>query len=531
MKYFCILLRSDKKRVFHVLSHVVKKLPQVTIFPAIEGRTEELETALGSRNVGDKFLNFCRRGQLACLLSHLEVWKTMIQENIQEAVILEDDVQMPTNMNMSIPKDADFAYLYVHPDCKQEGEIGYKTYGTVAYYITLDLARELVPFFNTITTSIDDSISWYLERYHKKYYCYDIMNTVGSLYSHQESGIGSAIGQTDIFKTSLPIKREKTKAVLLTGGCGYIGSHTALEMILTLDLDIIIADNLSNSSLDVVEKLQSLNQKVYYYNLDVTQNIDMVFEEHQVDTVIHFAAYKSVGESVAEPLKYYRNNIGGLINVLETMQKFGVENIIFSSSATVYGMPECLPLTETSKLSTLNPYGRTKLFAEEILRDTQIKCVCLRYFNPVGATSSGFLCEKPKGIPNNLFPYILDVIRGKRDKLSVFGGDYATVDGTAIRDYIHVTDLAQGHVAALDYLKNDFKFEVFNLGTGNGYSVLEIVNKFSQVLGQEVNYEIVDRREGDSEAVYADCEKAREILNWRSKLSLEDMIKDTLNII
>ena len=598
MKYFCILLKSNKTRLNHVIS-LLKVIPSLTIFPSIEGKTNELEYKLEKREIGEKFLKFCRRGQLACLLSHLEVWKNMVKENIEEAVILEDDVTLSNNFtDIIFPKDADFIYLYVHPDCSssnnKEFVKGYKTYGTVSYYIKLNLAKELITFFNKISTTVDDSLSWYLDNYNKTYYCANLVDTIGSLYFHKNEGIGSAIGETDLYKNNITIpsfyieeedylfypccdckgniyftsninkekilkdnkitgftnngwikkscediyiniktnlyvkKRKGRKCILLTGGCGYIGSHTALEIMkddTMKEYDLIIVDNLSNSDENVLNKLKLFSNNLYYYNYDITQNIDKLFIYHDIEYVIHFAAYKSVGESVEDPLKYYYNNISGLINLLQTMKKYNVTNIIFSSSATVYGYPESLPLTEESKVNTLNPYGRTKLFAEEILRDLEkdMKIICLRYFNPVG--TNGIIRENPKGIPSNLFPYIIDVINGKREKLYIYGGDYPTKDGTAIRDYIHVLDLGQGHISALKYInKMDKNFDIFNLGTGNGYSVLEIVNNFSLILGREIPYEIVDRRKGDSSEVYADCSKALRILNWKAELTLENMI-------
>lgn len=314
------------------------------------------------------------------------------------------------------------------------------------------------------------------------------------------------------------------KKILLTGGFGFIGSNTAIELL--KEYEVIIVDNFSNSQRDVSDKL-----KCQFYDLDITKNIDEIFEKHNIYSVIHFAAYKSVNESVEDPLKYYYNNIYGLINLLQTMKKYNVKNIIFSSSATVYGNPETLPLTENSKINTLNPYGRTKLFGEEILKDMKdMKSICLRYFNPVGASKNGLFKENPKGIPNNLFPYIVQVIEGKREKLFIFGGDYPTNDGTGIRDYIHVIDLANGHIAALKYLeKMENSFEVFNLGTGKGYSVLEIVNTFNKFLDKKIPYEIVKRRNGDAAEVYADCAKALFFLKWGPKFNLEDMIRDTLS--
>lgn len=330
------------------------------------------------------------------------------------------------------------------------------------------------------------------------------------------------------------------KEILLTGGCGFIGSHTAVELLLE-GYSLIIVDNLDNSNYDVIRKIKEivkLEDRISFFNYDITnrENLEIIFKHHpNIEAVIHFAAYKAVSESVAEPLKYYKNNLVGLLNLLDCMKKYNVYNFIFSSSATVYGNPESLPLTEESSLSTLNPYGNTKLFGEEILKDvsniTNIKTIILRYFNPVGAHPSGLIGESPKGIPNNLFPYILSVIRKEIDHLHVFGNDYPTKDGTGVRDYIHVVDLAKGHVAALKHIHNVDNYDIFNLGTGNGYSVLEIVNKFSELLEYEVPHIITERRYGDSAEVYADCSKASNILNWKAELNLENMVRDTLNFI
>jgi len=611
MKYFCILLTSDKKRVDHVLSHVLKKISSLEIFPAIEAKTNELEYYLEDREINEKFLKFCKRGQLACLLSHLQIWKKMVTEDIQECIIFEDDVKLPDDFKYDIPEDADFAYLYIHPKCKKNHDKdmvkGYKTYGTVAYYIKKSLASEFIDYFQKITTTVDDSISWYLDYYKKIYYCMDLVDTVGSLFNQKNTGIGSSIGETGLYKnnkaeatfyidqgeflfypccdskdniyysnnidvdkilkndkvaayslengnsgwlkkstndiyinkkSNLYVKKMKNPpSILLTGGCGYIGSHTAYEIIQEYpDHHIVIIDNLSNSDYSVINKLKLFTKNLFYYNLDIKTDIHKIFENHYIRTVIHFAAYKAVGESVENPLKYYANNIGGLINLLETMKKYNVKNLIFSSSATVYGHPESLPLYETSKTGTLNPYGRTKLFAEEILKDMKdMNIICLRYFNPVGASKTGLFYENPKGIPNNLFPYILDVIKGKREKLNIFGKDYKTPDGTAIRDYLHVVDLAKAHVAAMKYVEN-VDFDIFNLGTGTGYSVLEIATNFIKILKEagiekELKYEFVDRRAGDSPQVYANCDKAFNVLGWKAELTLEDMIKDSLFLL
>ena len=335
------------------------------------------------------------------------------------------------------------------------------------------------------------------------------------------------------------------QTVLLTGGMGFIGSHTAVEL-LESGYKVIIVDNLSNSSLQVLDKIIEITNKedmIEFYHCDVTdkEHLDAIFDENNIDSVIHFAAYKAVGESVSNPLKYYNNNIGGLITLLEVMDKHEVKNFVFSSSATVYGDPDTLPLTESSPLSAINPYGQTKLMGEQILRDISgsnpnIKIILLRYFNPVGAHSSGLIGESPNGVPNNLFPYILDTIRGLRPCLNIFGNDYNTPDGTGVRDYIHVVDLAKGHVAALDHIDRINGIKTYNLGTGTGYSVLNIVDMFNQILDQtgdsrKVKYKYVPRREGDSPAVYADCSLAKKDLGWTATYGIEQMVRDSLNFL
>jgi UDP-glucose 4-epimerase len=332
-------------------------------------------------------------------------------------------------------------------------------------------------------------------------------------------------------------------SILLTGGNGFIGSHTAIELINSC-YNIIIVDDFSNSSLPAYEGISKITTRknIQLYKIDICDKINLqkVFESNTIDTVIHFAAYKAVGESISNPLKYYRNNIIGLINLLEVMNKFKVNKIVFSSSATVYGNPKSLPITEDFELTALNPYGQTKLMSENILKDVSRangpKVIILRYFNPVGAHPSGLIGENPIGIPNNLFPYILDVIKGKREYLSIFGKDYDTIDGTCIRDYIHVVDLAKGHVAAVKYINNIDKVKIYNLGTGTGYSVCQIVDSFNKFLeteekGRSVNYRYTDRREGDAAAVYADCSLAKKELGWIATLDLNDMIRDSLNFV
>lgn len=320
-------------------------------------------------------------------------------------------------------------------------------------------------------------------------------------------------------------------SILITGGLGFIGSHTVVEL-LNDGYEIIIVDNLSNSSIDVKDKIRKITNKNFeFYDLDICDSykLDQVFDHHNITTVIHFAAFKAVGESVSNPLKYYHNNISGLITLLRAMEKHGVKNIIYSSSATVYGNPTSLPLSEQSPLSTINPYGTTKLMGEMILSDIKnINVTILRYFNPVGAHKSGLIGEKPVGVPNNLFPYILDVISEKLSGLKIFGSDYDTLDGTPVRDYIHVVDLAKGHVKALKSLNG---LKIYNLGTGRGYSVLEIVNAFNNVLTEPIKYELVGRRDGDSPSVYADSSLAHKELGWSCQCGLDEMISDSLNFI
>lgn len=323
--------------------------------------------------------------------------------------------------------------------------------------------------------------------------------------------------------------------ILLTGGAGYIGSHTAVEL-LNAGYDVVIADNFSNSASEVICRIERISGKsVDVFDVDVSDGkaLDAVFEKNSIDGVIHFAGFKAVGESVKIPLAYYRNNIDCTLTLLETMEKYNVKMIIFSSSATVYGTPKCLPLVEDMTTGPCsNPYGSTKLFIEQIITDTafarrDLSAVLLRYFNPVGAHLSGMIGEMPSGIPNNLMPYISQVAVGKLTKLSVFGNDYPTKDGTGVRDYIHVVDLAKGHVAALEYSLKHTGAEVFNLGTGVGCSVLDIVNAFIKVNEIDIPYTITDRRAGDIAACYANAEKAYKLMGWKAELTLEDMCRDT----
>ena len=322
--------------------------------------------------------------------------------------------------------------------------------------------------------------------------------------------------------------------VLVTGGAGYIGSHAAVEL-LENGYDIVVVDNLSNSSREAINRVKELTGKdfpFYEYDLLDYDAIEEVFRKHDFDSVIHFAGLKAVGESVEIPLKYYHNNITGTLNLCRIMQKYGVKKMVFSSSATVYGNPERVPIDESFPLQATNPYGRTKLMIEEILRDLHVadnswRIALLRYFNPIGAHKSGRIGENPRGIPNNLMPYITQVAVGKREKLYVFGDDYDTHDGTGVRDYIHVVDLVRGHIKALEYLDNHEGVEAFNLGTGTGYSVLDIVKTFSEVNGVEIPYEITDRRPGDVAICYANPEKANRLLNWKAEYDLKQMCEDS----
>ena len=326
--------------------------------------------------------------------------------------------------------------------------------------------------------------------------------------------------------------------VLLTGGLGYIGSHTAVEMIKE-GYDVVIADNLSNSKIEVLDKIEALGgKKVGFYQIDVCEKsaLEKIFEENlDIVAVIHFAGYKAVGESVQKPLMYYRNNLDSAFSVIETMEKFGVKNFIFSSSATVYSPENEMPLTEEAKLGASNPYGRTKLFIEQILQDYQFanpdfNVTLLRYFNPIGAHESGLLGEDPNGIPNNLMPYICRVAVGELDHLSIFGNDYDTPDGTGVRDYIHVVDLARGHVLAVNKLmEKPTGLKIYNLGTGTGYSVLDIVSTFNFVNGNLVKFEFTERRPGDVATCYASPKKAKDELGFVAEHTLEDMCKSSYN--
>ena len=322
--------------------------------------------------------------------------------------------------------------------------------------------------------------------------------------------------------------------VLLTGGAGYIGSHTAVELV-EAGYDIVIGDNFSNSKPDVIERLkQILDKDIKLYEIDFTdyEAVDKLFEVEQFDAVIHFAGLKAVGESCSIPLEYYRNNIDSTLVLLKVMNKYDVKNIVFSSSATVYGIPKEIPLRENMPTSCTNPYGWTKYMNEQILKDVakanpQMSVILLRYFNPIGAHESGLIGEDPNGIPNNLMPYITQVATKKLPLLNVFGNDYPTKDGTGVRDYIHVVDLAKGHVKAIEFSFKNRGVEVFNLGTGKGYSVLDIVRAFEKANDVEVPYAIVERRPGDVAECYADASKAEELLNWRAEKDLVQMCKDS----
>ena len=329
-------------------------------------------------------------------------------------------------------------------------------------------------------------------------------------------------------------------AILLPGGAGFIGSHTAIEL-LNAGKDIIIIDNFSNSKPEVLESIKKITGKDFkFYEMDYLDNqkLEKVFQENKIEAVLNFAGFKAVGESVKKPIEYYKNNISGTLVLLETMKKYNVKKFIFSSSATVYGDPEQIPITEDCKTGgTTNPYGTTKLFIEQILKDIYASdnswdiCI-LRYFNPIGAHESGLIGEEPQGIPNNLMPYIVRVADGQLKELSVFGNDYPTPDGTGVRDYIHVVDLAKGHVKALEKLEKEQKgLFIYNLGTGKGYSVLDMVKAFETATGKKVPYKIAPRREGDIATCYADPKKAKEELGWSAEKTLEDMCKDSWNYI
>jgi len=323
-------------------------------------------------------------------------------------------------------------------------------------------------------------------------------------------------------------------AILVTGGAGYIGTHTVVEL-LAIGQDVIVVDNLSNSNIEALKRAEKISHKpVTFYQGDVLNKalLQKIFADHVIDSVIHFAGLKAVGESVAKPLKYYENNVTGTIVLCQVMAEYRVKNLVFSSSATVYGEPSSLPITEEFPTGATSPYGQSKLMVEHILADLygsdpQWNIACLRYFNPVGAHDSGLIGEDPNDIPNNLMPFISQVAVGKREKLSVFGGDYATPDGTGVRDYIHVVDLAIGHLKALDKLDTQPGLVTYNLGTGIGYSVLDMVKAFEKACGKPIAYEITDRRAGDIAEYYADPNFAATELGWTATHSVEDMASST----
>ncbi|HHT50277.1 MAG TPA: UDP-glucose 4-epimerase GalE [Eubacteriaceae bacterium] len=321
--------------------------------------------------------------------------------------------------------------------------------------------------------------------------------------------------------------------ILVTGGAGYIGSHTSVEL-LNKGYEIIVVDNLSNSKVEVLDRIRELTNrdfKFYRINLLNRGELDRVFKENKIDGVIHFAGLKAVGESVEKPLEYYHNNITGTLVLCDLMKEYGVKRLVFSSSATVYGNPERVPISEDFPLNTTNPYGSTKLMIERILEDLYISdrewgISLLRYFNPIGAHQSGRIGEDPNGIPNNLMPFITQVALGKLKRLSIFGNDYNTHDGTGVRDYIHVVDLAQGHLKALDKILEKPTLDIYNLGTGEGYSVLDMVVNFEKATGKKVDYTIVDRRPGDIDICYADPSKAERELGWKARRDIQDMCRD-----
>lgn len=322
--------------------------------------------------------------------------------------------------------------------------------------------------------------------------------------------------------------------ILVTGGAGYIGSHTCVEL-LEAGYEIVVVDNLVNSNKEALKRVKEITGKdLKFYEIDLVDKepLTKVFRENHIDAVIHFAGLKAVGESVEIPLKYYQNNILSTLVLCDVMQSFNVRNLVFSSSATVYGNPNSVPITEDFQLSCTNPYGRTKLFIEDILRDLYVanrnfNIAILRYFNPVGAHCSGKIGEDPNGIPNNLVPYISQVAIGKLKELRVFGSDYPTTDGTGVRDFIHVVDLAQGHIKALEQLECNPGVVTYNLGTGKGYSVLEIIAAFEKASGKEIPYKLVERRQGDIAKCYADPTKAERELGFKAKKTIEDMCADS----
>jgi UDP-glucose 4-epimerase len=323
-------------------------------------------------------------------------------------------------------------------------------------------------------------------------------------------------------------------SILVTGGAGYIGSHTLVQL-LEKNYEIVVVDNLINSSEEALRRVKEITGKDFkFYQVDLLDKAALrkIFEQNKIEAVVHFAALKAVGESVAIPLRYYENNLISTLNLCAIMNEFNIKKLVFSSSATVYGDPKTVPITENFPLSATNPYGRTKLIIEEILRDLYISdnswnIALLRYFNPIGAHSSGLIGEDPKGIPNNLVPYVAQVACGKREYLNVFGNDYPTKDGTGVRDYIHVVDLAEGHVKALEKLNTNPGIDDYNLGTGKGYSVLEVVEAYSKASGKEIPYKIVERRPGDIAACFANPDKGKRELGFIATKNLDDMCRDS----
>ena len=326
--------------------------------------------------------------------------------------------------------------------------------------------------------------------------------------------------------------------ILVTGGTGFIGSHTCVEL-LDAGYDVVVVDNLSNSKKEVIKKIEKItNKNIPFYENDVCNKeaLRKIFKENKIDAIIHFAGYKAVGESVLNPIMYYRNNIDSTLSLIEVANEFNVKKLVFSSSATVYGKPKHLPIKEDFPLSTTNPYGTTKLMIERILKDLyksddSWSIAILRYFNPIGAHKSGLIGENPNGIPNNLMPYIIKVATGELKCLGIFGNDYDTKDGTGVRDYIHVVDLAYGHVKAVEKIIKETGYDCYNLGTGNGYSVLDLVNTFMKVNNVDVKYEIKDRRPGDIDACYADPSYAYEKLGWKAEKDINEMCLDSYNYV
>ena len=322
--------------------------------------------------------------------------------------------------------------------------------------------------------------------------------------------------------------------ILVTGGTGYIGSHTCVEL-LNAGYDVVIMDNLYNSSEEVLKRIEKITgKKAKFYKVDLLDKdgIRTIFKENTIDAVIHFAGYKAVGESVQIPLTYYQNNVAGSLNLYEVMNEYNVKRIVFSSSACVYGAPKSVPIKEDFEIHTTNPYGATKVMNEMILQDVYTSdndwgVLLLRYFNPIGAHKSGLLGEVPNGIPNNLVPYIARVANGQLEYLRVWGDDYPTPDGTGVRDYIHVVDLAKGHIKAVEYALSHKGVEKINLGTGKGYSVLEVLHAYEHACGKELAYKIMDRRPGDIAECYADTEKAEKVLGWKAQYGIEEMCKDS----